>query len=58
MKLVPIAGGTANLKALILPAVTLALAMSAKYTRQVRTILDELRQDYVIGARIRGMSER
>ena len=59
LKLVPIAGGTANLKALILPAVTLALSMSAKYTRQVRTtVLDELRQDYVTGARIRGMSEK
>ncbi|WP_130891242.1 nickel ABC transporter permease [Fusobacterium ulcerans] len=59
LKLVPIAGGTANLKALILPAITLALSMSAKYTRQVRTIvLDELRQDYVTGARIRGMSEK
>jgi len=47
------------LKALILPAVTLALSMSAKYTRQVRTtVLDELRQDYVTGARIRGMSEK
>lgn len=59
LKLVPIAGGTANLKALILPAITLALSMSAKYTRQVRTtVLDELRQDYVTGARIRGMSEK
>lgn len=59
LKLVPIAGGTANLKALILPAITLALSMSAKYTRQVRTtVLDELRQDYVTGARIRGMGEK
>ena len=32
---------------------------SAKYTRQVRTvILDELHQDYVIGARARGLSEK
>ena len=43
----------------ILPTLTLALAMSAKYTRQVRaTVLDELNQDYVIGARARGIKER
>lgn len=43
---------------LILPGFTLAFAMSAKYTRQVRaTILEELNQDYVIGARARGLKE-
>ncbi len=48
-------GGAAQL---ILPAFTLAFAMSAKYTRQVRTaILEELNQDYVIGARARGIKE-
>ena len=32
--------------------------MAAKYTRQVRaTVLEELNQDYVVGARARGMSE-
>ena len=42
----------------ILPAVTLAFAMSAKYTRQVRTaFLEELNQDYVVGARCRGIKE-
>jgi len=47
-----------GLERLLLPAVTLAFAMSAKYTRQVRTaILEELNQDYVIGARARGMGE-
>ena len=44
---------------IILPTLTLALAMSAKYTRQVRaTVLDELNKDYVIGARARGIKER
>ncbi len=44
---------------LILPAVTLAIAMSAKYTRQIRTaFLEELSQDYVTGARCRGVKER
>ena len=44
---------------LILPSVTLAFAMSAKYTRQVRTaFLEELNQDYVTGARCRGIKEK
>ena len=43
---------------MILPALTLALAMSAKYTRQVRSaVLEELHQDYVTGARMRGIKE-
>ncbi|QIB70654.1 ABC transporter permease [Aminipila butyrica] len=50
------AGGGAE--RLILPAVTLAFAMAAKYTRQVRAaVLEELNQDYVIGARARGLKE-
>ena len=41
-----------------LPAVTLAIAMSAKYTRQIRgVVLSELRKGYVMGARARGVSE-
>ena len=36
----------------------LGIVMAAKYTRQVRTtVLEELNQDYVVGARARGMSE-
>lgn len=59
LRWVPVAGGTSDWKALVLPAVTLALSMSAKYTRQVRTtVLDELKQDYVNGARIRGIKEK
>ena len=50
------AGGT--LKDMILPAVTLAIAMSAKYTKQVRTaVLEELSSDYVVGLRARGVAE-
>lgn len=56
---VTVAGGTSDIKSLILPAVTLALSMAAKYTRQVRTtVLDELKQEYVTGARIRGINEK
>ena len=59
LKWIPVSGGTDNFKSLILPSITLALAMSAKYTRQVRTtVLEELRQEYVVTARIRGIKER
>ncbi|MDY3919799.1 MAG: nickel ABC transporter permease [Candidatus Limivivens sp.] len=58
LRWVNVAGGTTDFKAMILPSVTLALAMSAKYTRQVRNaVLEELHQDYVTGARMRGISE-
>lgn len=47
-----------DFKSMVLPSVTLAIAMSSKYTRQVRTaVLEELSQDYVTGARARGVSE-
>ena len=59
LDLLPIIGGEIALETLILPASTLAIAMASRYTRQVRTaILEELHQDYVVGARARGMSER
>lgn len=55
---VSVSGGSTDFRALILPALTLAISMSSKYTRQVRAIiLDELKQDYVIGARMRGAKE-
>ncbi|WP_299448482.1 nickel ABC transporter permease [uncultured Phascolarctobacterium sp.] len=58
LDLLPIVGGEVSLENLILPSVTLAIAMTSKYTRQVRTaILEELHQDYVVGARARGMTE-
>ena len=41
---------------LILPTLTLAVSMAAKYTRQVRaTVLEELNKDYVAGAMARGV---
>ncbi len=58
LRLLPVVSSGGDFKSLILPSVTLAFAMSAKYTRQVRTaILEELNQDYVIGARARGVKE-
>ena len=58
LRWISVSGGSTDFKSLILPAVTLAIAMSAKYTRQVRAaVLEELNQDYVIGARMRGIKE-
>ena len=56
--LLPVVSAGTGFKKLILPAITLAFAMASKYTRQVRTaVLEELHQDYVVGARARGESE-
>ena len=55
----PVMGNNAGWKSVILPTLTLAIAMSAKYTRQVRaTVLEELNKDYVVGARSRGVREK
>ncbi len=44
------------LKSLILPTLTLTISMASKYTRQVRAaVLEELNQDYVSGAKARGV---
>lgn len=52
-----ISGGGWN--SIVLPTLTLSIAMSAKYIRQVRTtVLEELSKDYVTGARSRGVRER
>lgn len=58
LSIFPIVGGEITIENLILPMVTLGVVMTAKYTRQVRAaVLEELNQDYVVGARARGMSE-
>lgn len=52
----PVISGGVSLQSVALPALTLAIAMSAKYLRQVRaTVLDELSKDYMLGARARGV---
>lgn len=59
LKVIPVVSAQITFKNMLLPACTLAIAMTGKYARQVRTaILDEITQDYVIGARARGISER
>lgn len=56
--LFPIVSSTIRWDTIFLPSLTLAISMMSKYTRQVRSaVLEELGQDYVMGARARGMSE-
>ena len=52
----PVIASGITLKSVAMPSITLAIAMSAKYLRQVRaTVLDELSKDYVVGAKARGV---
>ena len=52
----PVIAKGVGLQSVAMPSMTLAIAMSAKYLRQVRaTVLDELSKDYVIGAKARGV---
>ena len=56
LKLLPVISDGVNLKSALLPALTLAVSMSAKYMRQVRaTVLEEWNKDYVQGANARGV---
>ena len=54
----PVISSGTSLKSAVMPTLTLAISMSAKYMRQVRaTVLEELNKDYVAGARARGVRE-
>lgn len=56
LNLLPVMGMNAGIKSVILPAVTLAIAMSSRYIRQIRTaVINELQKDYVQGAIARGV---
>ena len=58
LNLLPIISGANNLSSVIMPALTLTIAMGAKYTRQIRAVvLEELDKPYVTGARSRGVPE-
>lgn len=58
-KLFPVISSGTTLQSAVLPTMTLAVAMSAKYMRQVRaTVLEELNKDYVTGAKARGIRGR
>lgn len=55
----PVISANTGFEAAIMPTLTLAIAMSAKYTRQVRAaVLEELNKDYVYGAKARGIRDR
>ena len=57
--LFPVIANGVNLSSAVMPTLTLAIAMSAKYMRQVRaTVLEELNKDYVLGAKARGIRGR
>lgn len=54
----PVVSTGMGLQKMLLPAFTLGFAMAGKYSRQVRAaVLEELNQDYVSGARARGLKE-
>ena len=56
LKIFPVISQGLSIKSAVLPTLTLALAMSAKYLRQIRaTVLEELSKDYVTGAKARGV---
>lgn len=56
MPIFPVIANGLSIQSVALPAFTLAIAMSAKYLRQVRAaVLDELSKDYVVGAQARGI---
>ena len=55
----PVISNGTTVQSAVLPTLTLAVAMSAKYMRQVRaTVLEELNKDYVAGAKARGIRSR
>lgn len=56
MPIFPVIASGLSIQSVALPSLTLAIAMSAKYLRQVRAaVLDELSKDYVVGAQARGI---
>lgn len=55
----PVISKGVTFRSALMPTLTLAIAMSAKYMRQVRaTVLEELNKDYVIGGKARGVRDR
>ena len=58
LKLLPILSES-GATSIILPTITLAIAMISKYIRQIRAaVIEELEKDYVKGARARGVKEK
>lgn len=58
LKMLPVMGN-ANWTSIILPSASMTILLSSRYIRQVRAyILEEISQDYVVGARARGVKDR
>ena len=58
LKWLPVISDGISLRSAMMPTLTLAIAMSSKYMRQVRaTVLEELEKDYVTGAKARGVRD-
>lgn len=58
LKLLPVMGNT-NWTSIILPSASMTILLASRYIRQVRGyILEEISQDYVIGAKARGVKDR
>ena len=56
LRLFPVITIERNAQSVFLPSLTLCIAMSSKYTRQVRTVvLEELGKEYVLAATARGV---
>ncbi|HJC05076.1 MAG TPA: ABC transporter permease [Candidatus Enterocloster excrementipullorum] len=54
--ILPVISQGTDIRSALLPSLTLAIAMSAKYLRQVRAaVLEELEKEYVAGAMARGV---
>ena len=59
LDLLPVISSGISVRSAMMPTLTLAIAMSAKYMRQVRaTVLEELHKEYVNGAHARGVRQR
>ena len=59
LNLLPVISNGISIRSALMPTLTLAISMSAKYMRQVRaTVLEELNKDYVTGAQARGVRRR
>lgn len=59
LNLLPVMNTSGGWQGIILPTMTLTIAMSAKYIRQIRAVvLAELNKDYVIAAKVRGIPYR
>lgn len=58
LKVLPVMGSS-NWTSVILPSASMTILLASRYTRQVRiSILEEISQEYVIGAKARGIRDR